>query len=513
MKARFNFYLLTFCLLTSFTFGQELKFKVNNLPDTTLHLVKYMGSKLYYADTAEMKNGVVKFDGAKQDPGIMALLMPDQKYFEFIFNDEDVFIETTAPDLVNSIKIKKSAENKVFYEYINFMQESQIKARSLSEKRDGIKDETEKEEISNQIKEIGNSVKEFQKEIASKNEGLLAAKVIKMSTDIEVPESDDEDDKDYSYRYFRDHYFDNIDLTDDRLVRTPIFQKKFEYFYSSQMLLQQPDTIIKYLSSVFDQLEEGSLMYRFTVSNATASLEKSKIMGMDKAFNVLVDKYYCATGEDGKPKAFWMDEEKLNDLCKDTKVRLKLVQGEIPPNIILTDSTNTNWHDFYSLESEYIILYFWDPGCGHCKKETPKLEQLYSQKLKDRNVEIFAVGKATGDDFEAWKKFIREKGLSFINVGLTKEIYNQAKEDPRSLIPSKTTLASLNYQETYDIFSTPRVWILDKDKKIVAKSLGVAQIEEFLDKMQGFEDAEKLFDVEDIKKEKEAIEKRRKKKM
>jgi hypothetical protein len=62
--------ILTFALITSFSFGQKLKFKVANQKDTTVFLVKYFGQKLYYADTAEMKGGYVEFDGKKQQPGI-----------------------------------------------------------------------------------------------------------------------------------------------------------------------------------------------------------------------------------------------------------------------------------------------------------------------------------------------------------------------------------------------------------------------------------------------------------
>ena len=84
------------------------------------------------------------------------------------------------------------------------------------------------------------------------------------------------------------------------------------------------------------------------------------------------------------------------------------MQGEIPPNISLVDTTDTRWRDFYSLKAEYTVLYFWDPECGHCKKTTPKLQTLYEKKFKDRNIEIFAVGKAVGADFEKWKKFIQK---------------------------------------------------------------------------------------------------------
>ena len=120
-----------------------------------------------------------------------------------------------------------------------------------------------------------------------------------------------------------------------------------------------------------------------------------------------------------------------------------------------------------------------------------KIEKLYTEKLKARNVEVFSVGKAVGKDFEGWKKFIRENNLSFINVAVTDKLYNLAKTDAGSLVPvfpgekgKPTTLESLNYQTTYDIFSTPKVFVLDKDKKIIAKNLTVDQFNDFLQAQQ-----------------------------
>lgn len=500
--------LINTLILTAFIgisgFAQDLTFKVTGIKDTTVHLVKYVGSKLYYADTAQLVNSKVTFDGSKQEPGIMALLMPGQRYFEFIYNNEKVNIETKSPNYVDHMVIKSSKENQIFLDYIQFMKVSRENANKLQEEVGGL-DETqtdEKSALTEQISQIGKDVLAYQNRVVEENPKTLVSKIIRMSTDVKIPEAPKNEEgepinKNFGYEYFRDHFFDNIDLTDDRLVNTPVLQNKLEYFYSKNMLIQHPDSIIKYIRPVIDQIEPSSMMYRFFVTSITSHFEKSKIMGMDKVTNYMINRYYCAPDQEGNPKGHWMDAEKLDDLCKDTKKRLRLVHGEIPPNIILPDTTNNKWYNLYEIEADYIILYFWDPGCGHCKKVTPKLETLYSQKLKARNVEIFSVGKATGDDYEDWKAFIKTKGLTYINVGVTRDIYEQAKADPRSLIPSKTTLESINYQDTYDIYSTPRVWILDKDKKIIAKSLSVAQIETMLDELQGFKDAEKLFELEE----------------
>lgn len=490
-------------ILIAFTgFSQTLTFKVKGLEDTVVNLVKYVGNKLYYADTADFVNGKVSFDGSKQEPGIMALLLPGQQYFQFINNGEDIDIETKNVDYVENMIVHKSKENKIFLDYIRFMKKERLAAKALREERDALDEtkEKEKEALNKTIEGLGEKVLAYQNKVVKDNPKTLVAQVVKMSTDIQTPEApeSEKDNENYKFEYYRAHYFDNIDFTDDRLVNTPILQSKLEYFYT-KMMMQHPDTIIKYITPVVDQIPPFTMMYRFFVTNITGHFEKSKIMGMDKVWNTMIHRYYCGKDASGVYKGYWMDEDKLAELCEDTDKRMKIMIGDVPPNLILPDSTNNKWYNLYDIDAEYTILYFWDPNCGHCKKVTPKLGELYDKKLKDRNIKIFSVGKATGDDFDDWKKFIREHKLDFINVGVTQQLYEKAKENPYSVIPSKTTLESVNYQDTYDIFSTPRVFVLDKDKKIIAKSLSIPQIEHLLDELQeGHKDDPKLFELDDL---------------
>jgi hypothetical protein len=78
-------------------------------------------------------------------------------------------------------------------------------------------------------------------------------------------------------------------------------------------------------------------------------------------------------------------------------------------------------------------------------------------------------------------------------VAVTDPLYKAALEDARQFVPKYTTIESLNYQTTYDVFSTPRVFVLDKDKKIIAKSISVSQLEDLIDRLQGHQDDPKLF--------------------
>lgn len=518
-------------LITLTSFGQKLRFKVDGFKDTTVHLVKYFGKGLYYADTAEMKNGMVEFDGSKQKTGVLALFLPGQQMLEFIYNAEEIQIDCVFPDLMGTAKIKKSEENKIFFPYVKMISSKKSEANRWVEQRKEHKEGSEMYvSLTKQIDQATADVENYQMDIASKYSNMLVGKIVKMSMDVKIPEPPTDEagnviDSNFRFLYFREHFWDNIDLKDDRLVRTPVFHNKLSQYFSKNMMVQHWDTIVYYAiefcdkilytnqrdyenrTPISDIIAPKSDMFQYCVSWITSEYEKSKIMGLDKVFVKMGERYYCTRDLNGNSPAFWMEtddekKEKLKELCEKVETHKNLVMGVVPPNIILRDTSDVVWKDYYSLKTDYTILYFWDPECGHCKKITPKLQTLYEKKLRDRNVQIFAVGKAVGEDFVKWKKFIRDNNLEFINVAVTDKLYAAAMEDARQFIPKYTTIESLNYQKTFDIYATPKVWVLDKDKKIVAKSLTISQLEDLLDRLQNQKDSEKLFPPEeDIEEE------------
>lgn len=491
-------------LATLVSFGQKLSFKILDQKDTTVYLVKYNGTKLYYADTAEIINGQVEFDGSKQRPGMLGVLLPGQQLMEFIYNNEEVNIETKNPSLVESMKVKKSEENKIFNEYIKFIASKRMIAQKFADEMNTLdKADVKYKELQSNIDAVSKEVYEYQNNLAKTHSNLLVGKMIKMTLEIDTPEAPvDENGKiinpEYRYHFFRDHYFDNVDFSVDGLVNTPVFGNKVDYYFSSKMLVQHWDTILKYTYKLVDNLDPKSKAFEYIVSHVTSTYGASKQMGMDKVYVMMADKYYCSKNAEGKSPAFWMTPEKLKDLCDKIDVQKHLVMGVKAPNIILPDTLDRpwdqlNWINLYKIEAEYTILYFWDPECGHCKKVTPKLSELYDKKLKDRNIEVLAIGKANSVEYKKWKEYIQKNNLHFLNVAVTEEILKVGREEARKLIPRFTTLESMNIHLTYDIFSTPRIFVLDKGKKFIAKQISVSQLEEMMDKLQGKEDLPKLF--------------------
>ncbi|MBK7945049.1 MAG: redoxin domain-containing protein [Flavobacteriales bacterium] len=135
-------------------------------------------------------------------------------------------------------------------------------------------------------------------------------------------------------------------------------------------------------------------------------------------------------------KVDWMSAGKIDTLCTRARKMAPLTLGRKAPYLCLTDTTEQRWVNYYDLPQEFVVIIFWDPHCGHCKKELPDIYKAYQEKLKPMGIEVFAVAKAVEDKlFDDWKKFIRENKLDWINVGLTPTVFSEAKKDARKYIP------------------------------------------------------------------------------
>lgn len=476
-------FLLTTSLMFCFTmFSQnniisnyEIKVKIKNTENDTLYLANYLGKKLYYYDTAYADNkGITVFKGNKIPAGIYAVVTKGPKYFEIVVNEPKIELETSTDDFTNNMVVKNSPENKVFYEFITYVVNRRKEAYPLNEKlKDTTLSQTEKDDIYNQLKKIDEDVAAFQKEFDKKYyPNYFSATLLSLNFELEIPEEIDSTER---YFYYKEHFLDRIDFNDDRFVRSPAFHNKLEKYFN-QVLPQIPDTIIAEAKKIIGNIkDEKSDTWKYVVHYITNTYEQSKLMGMDKVLVFMAQNYYCST----KPsKAYWMPEDKLKELCEKTAIGQYLLIGEKAPNLILQDTTESQWINLHEVaKTKWTIVIFYDPNCGHCKKEIPLFKEFYDKYKETYDLTI--IGVNTELENKDWKKFIREQELNgWIHISDNPEIHNH----PEKYL-NKTTIESLNFRRTYDIFSTPQVYILDKNKIIKAKKIGAEQLEDLFEKL------------------------------
>lgn len=174
-------------------------------------------------------------------------------------------------------------------------------------------------------------------------------------------------------------------------------------------------------------------------------------MGQDAVMVKLADDIYLTNKADWVPKEFKEDLKKQIELIRPNLIGLKAT------NLIM-DSYKGVYVALDDVEKDFTVLYFWEPDCGHCKEATPKLKAYY-EKPRDYTLEIFAV--CTTAEKAKWTKYIEENKLTWINGW-----------DPQR---------NSHFDYYYNVQATPLVYILDRNKKIIAKKISVEEIGNFID--------------------------------
>lgn len=453
----------------------DFTFKIEGLTDSTnklAYLANYYGSKQYYYDTADFQpGGILKFKGDSIKGGIYSIILSDKKsYFEFVVNEPKIDMETKGPEYVKNMKVKTSVENKFFYEYLSFIEVEAKKAEALQKEIEAA-DEEGKTKPQEELNKVDNEVIEYKRSFMAAHPDLFTSKVFKASAEPVVPEYTEIEDKDARqkkrYQEFKRLYLADVDFADERLLRTPVLHNKLNY-YLTKLVPQIPDSVIKEADMLVAKTADNKETHKYVVHHITSKYEDSKVMGMEAVLVHMGQTYYCPD------QAWWLSKKKLEEFCERVNKMAPLLVGKYAPDLILMDTAG-QWQQLYKVEAPYTVLYFWDSGCGHCKKVTPKLLEFY-KAYKDKGIKVYAVG--TEFENKDWIKYLKKNDMPFINVSDNPEINKNAQELMRQRV---TTLESLNFRDTYDIFSTPKIYLLDENKKIIATKLMPEQMGDFID--------------------------------
>lgn len=459
----------------------SIKLKVEGLKNTDLFLINYYGNQRYYKDTAKVNDkGIAHFTGTKTiEHGIYGVFHNGRILFEILVNEPIIEIETDTLNPVKNMVVKKSEENKLFLEHLLHVNKIQENASKLREKH---KQETttseEKNEIEKQLANIEKEVQDYRLSIIEKHPNTFVAALFKAMKEPETTEFDtiqNDSILQYTrYQYYKNHFFDDLDFSDERLLRSPLYHNKIEKYFT-KLAYPNPDSINTDIDWVVKKARANKEIFKYTIHYLINHYEKSKIMGMDAVFAHIALNYYT------KEDAFWADEKLIEKVQDKARKLSPVLIGKKAINLILMDTSKANWIDMYKLDKEYTILIFWDPECGHCKKELPKIADYY-QSIKDKSVAVYAV---SSDHNEAWKKFIRENNMDFYNVAVPKDVYEDKQKATEYVAKGYTDLKSLNYSTTYDVFTTPQIYLLNKDKVIIAKKLDSELLKQVLNKELG----------------------------
>lgn len=449
-------YFLALCLLVgsvSLLWAQSasvpgIQITLKGYTSGQLYLGNYYGSQTYIIDSARISAaGNALFPGTDTLPGgIYFVLLPQKrKYFELLIDSSRHFsVHADTTDGFRDLRISGSEENILFQQYNHFLRKEREKIDAAA--RQG----ADSSALHALQATVGQEIQAYRDRFGQAHPRGLLSMVFRAMKDPVVPDAPDPTDSAFAFHYFKTHYWDQIDFSDNRLLRTPVLETRLDRYFT-QLVPPVADSINAEADELLAKATADKEVFKYVLWWLTYHYETSPYMGMDAVFVHLVEKYYM-TG-----RAYWLTEEQTSKIVNRAAQIAPNLIGNKAPDIKL-QTVDMKPLSLWNVKADYTILIFWDPTCGHCQVVVPQLDSAYNQ-WKQQGVKI--VGVLAGGTAQQWQDYIREHHLD--------DWVNLWDPDRQS-----------GYRRLYDVYMTPVIYLLDAQKKILAKKLDVAQLGGFL---------------------------------
>ena len=122
-----------------------------------------------------------------------------------------------------------------------------------------------------------------------------------------------------------------------------------------------------------------------------------------------------------------------NEIIKRSDVLRKITIGSVSPTFSYTDDEG-NKIDLSEINAENLVLFFYKPDCQKC--------------IRDKRILGLSKNK--------------QKDLTILYINISEDNYSNVSQD---------------IINQYDITTTPTIYVLDKNKRIIAKNIKAEEIE------------------------------------
>lgn len=438
--------------------GLSITAEIQDMKPGFTYVIGYFGDQRFKVDSAAVDNGRMVLERPNTLPGGLYLLVfPDQQVVQLLLDtDQTLTIRGSAGNLAATLSIEGQEDTQIMYAT---MEEEAIYNQQLSDISQKLKTATagtpEYEVLLEERKSATVARQNYLESVFQKypNSFFTAFKRSGQNPD---PTEVIKEDGNIDLTLYRKFFWENVDFTDPRLLRTPVVANKLRR-QIKDFTIQRADSIISTAKYLMDLAEQNNEYFQFFANWIALEYPPGESTLMDaEAVNVFMVKNYFT-----EEKAFWSTPEQIQALQQRAHTMGQSLVGQTAQDVVSNGPNGETISLMKDVTSDYVIVYMFNPDCDHCREETPKLVELMKRTPKQR-MQVFAIAVDTDD--QKWKKFIQDYGIgNFVNVF-----------DP--------TNRSIYAKYYVDI--TPEIYILDKSRTIIAKNLKVFQIEDAIQRYE-----------------------------
>ncbi len=420
---------------------------IKNQPDNSIVLGEVKGDKVTPIDSARAINNQVKFAFPNgSHPGVYRLILGQTLYarimnetpqqLDFIFNDENIILETDFDSPEDKLVVILSEENRVWNEFkrreILFREE----LNTVEKEVDYYEDSSDKEKQGKSIESYNRLQKrrdEFITEITEKNTGLLASKMILLFRE---PFLDGYLSTNLRKKLFQTEYLKNKDFTNETLIYSQVYTDMiFSYLVSyNQKDFTQAQRETEYKKAVDVILaitNKDPKIFEFILDYLVHGFE---VLKMNNVIEYIADNYSGTIVETDEKTTL---ERKL--------LSYKMRPGTEVPDFTLND-INGDPVTLSEVQKEKTLLLFWASWCPNCNEMIAYIKNWIKQQ--NTPPEVVAVSLDTSE--EEWKNAVSMHKIgAWFNLSDLKEWNGKVATE-------------------YNIYATPTMFIIDRNRKILA---------------------------------------------
>ena len=233
-------------------------------------------------------------------------------------------------------------------------------------------------------------------------------------------------------------FFNEAPIDDPALLAAPVYPFKINDYMSLYLSDQysgeeQELQLIEAVDNLMVNVSHEPELRVFVVEYMLKGFERS---GMEKVQVHLADHY--------------LDESCESDIVELVLSRMdgyrKMKKGNTVPDFIIRDIEGKN-HQLTRLRNPYVVVMFWASTCDHCQQMVPRLHEWY---LHENRIDLEFITISIDTTLKQFDAFIKELKPEWITT-----------HDPlgwNGIVPEK-----------YFIYATPSLFLLDHDRKIIAR--------------------------------------------
>jgi hypothetical protein len=467
-------FIIVCCLLASSQLfaqpsGYQIGINLKPYKNQYVYLGYYYGKIKALADSTMLDgNSAGSFTGKeKLAGGIYFIVSPKKEIlFEILLDKDQHFsIQADSATLPASVKFTNAPENNLFQSYSKFASNTGKTITGYVNELAAAKSKPDSNRITEKLQTLNKTLQNYRDSVTGKNPNSMLAALFKALKEPIVPPASKQPggkyDSLYAYKYFKAHFWDGVSFTDERLLRTPIFELKLDKYYKT-LVVPEPDSIKSEADNMLSKAAPNKEMYKYLLTYFVQAYISPQYMGQDAVFVHLFEKYI-----NNNPQVDWFTEKYKKYMSDRAYSLMANLIGAPAQNLELVDTLEKP-RPLFDVNAPFIVICFWDATCSHCKEVVPRLDSMFQHKWKQEGIALYGVMVDGGK--EAWVNYIRQNNLKdWIHVYET-----TAQRD------SGYAAGKPNYRQLYDVYQTPILYLLDKEKRIIAKKLTYEQIDEVL---------------------------------